>query len=387
MSTPTVKGNLRFTRLRLENWRNFTEVDVSLQKRAFLVGPNASGKSNLLDSFRFLNDVVSVGGGFQEAVRNRGGVSQLRSLSARRYPNIALQVRVGTEEEPHLWEYELRFAQDNQGRPIIKKERVVHSGVEIVSRPTPDDAEDPVRLTQTYLEQVNSNKNFRGVADFFDSTRYIHIVPQLIRDPERSVGRTDDPYGGDFLERLARTQEKTRKSRLRRITEALAFAVPQLEKLELDRDERGTPHLRGKYAHWRPQGAWQDENLFSDGTLRLFGLLWALLDGAGPLLLEEPELQLHPEVVRYLPQMFARTQRGRQGRQILLSTHSPELLRDEGIGLDEVLLLEPSREGTTVHLLEEYTEISRLLDAGIPLDEAIVPRTRPENVQLLTLFD
>ncbi len=361
---------------------------MDLQKRAFLVGPNASGKSNLLDAFRFLYEIVSVGGGFQEAVRNRGGVKQLRSLAARRYSDVAVQVRVGTEDEPGLWEYELRFTQDNQRRPIIRRERVIRADVEeIIARPSHVDEGDPIRLTQTDLEQVTANRNFREVADFFGSVRYLHIVPQLIRDPDRSVGKTNDPYGGDFLEQLARTPEKTRKSRLRRIRDALAFAVPQLKELNLVRDERGTPHLRGNYEHWRPQGAWQDENLFSDGTLRLFGLLWALLDGSGPLLLEEPELQLHPEVVTNLPQMFARIQRGRQGRQILISTHSPELLRDEGIGLDEVLLLEPRREGTNVRLLAEESEVNQLLEAGIPLDEAIVPRTRPEDVQRLALFD
>jgi len=71
---------LRFTYLRLENWRNFAEADVDLQRRVFLVGPNASGKSNFLDAFRFLYDIVSVGGGFQEAVRKRGGVSSIRCL-------------------------------------------------------------------------------------------------------------------------------------------------------------------------------------------------------------------------------------------------------------------------------------------------------------------
>ena len=76
-------------------------------------------------------------------------------------------------------------------------------------------------------------------------------------------------------------------------------------------------------------------------------MLWAVLDGTGPLLLEEPELSLHPEVVRFLPQMFARIQR-QSGRQVLVSTHSTDLLRDEGIGLDEVLLLRPGAEGTTV---------------------------------------
>jgi hypothetical protein len=77
-------------------------------------------------------------------------------------------------------------------------------------------------------------------------------------------------------------------------------------------------------------------------TLRLLGLLWVVLDGVGPLLLEEPELSLHPEVVRFIPQMFARMQR-RSGRQVMVSTHSTDLLRDEGIGLDEVLLLLPAR--------------------------------------------
>jgi predicted ATPase len=58
--------------------------------------------------------------------------------------------------------------------------------------------------------------------------------------------------------------------------------------------------------------------------LRLIGLLWAILDGIGPLLLEDPELSLHPEVVRFLPQMFAHIQ-SRTGRQILTSTHSTDL--------------------------------------------------------------
>jgi recombinational DNA repair ATPase RecF len=69
---------LRVTALHLENWKNFAHVDVDLQRRVFLVGPNASGKSNFLDVIRFLCDIVSVGGGFQEAVRKRSGVSSLR---------------------------------------------------------------------------------------------------------------------------------------------------------------------------------------------------------------------------------------------------------------------------------------------------------------------
>ena len=384
MKDTGTKG-FRVTAIHLENWRNFAHVDVELQRRAFLVGPNASGKSNFLDVIRFLHDVVSVGGGFQEAIRRRGGVSSLRCLAARRYPDLVVRVRVGADDEPSAWEYELRFSQDNRQRPIIKKERVAKNGVELLQRPLDEDKRDPERLTQTYLEQVNVNQEFREVADFFVAVRYLHIVPQLVREPDRSVGRRDDPFGGDFLEQLARTPEKTRNAWLRRIRDALRVAVPQLVELELWRDVRGTPHLRGKYEHWRPQGAWQTEERFSDGTLRLMGLLWATLAGSGPLLLEEPELSLHPDVVRFIPQMFARTQR-RTGRQILVSTHSMDLLRDEGIGLDEVLLLEPGTEGTAVSPAGSIKEIRDLLQGGLNLAELVIPRTRPARAQQLTLF-
>jgi predicted ATPase len=375
---------LHFTHVYLENWRNFTRVDVHLQRRTFLLGPNASGKSNLLDVFRFLNDIVAVGGGFQEAVRKRGGVSSLRCLAARRYSDLVISVQAG-EEIASRWGYELHFTQDNLRRPLIRRERVTRGETELLVRPDERDSGDPERLTQTYLEQVNVNKEFRELADFFSSVRYLHVVPQLVREPDRSVGRRNDPFGGDFLEQIARTPEKTQRSRLRRIRDALRVAVPQIRELELSRDVRGTPHLRGKYEHWRPQGAWQAEDQFSDGTLRLMGLLWAVLDGSGPLLLEEPELSLHPEVVRIIPQMFARIQR-RTGRQVIVSTHSSELISDDAIGLDEVLLLSPGEDGTLVRPSSEVSSVEPLVRGGLPLSEAVLPHTRPEKVEQLALF-
>jgi predicted ATPase len=379
------KASPRFTRVRLENWRNFVAAEVDLQRRVFLVGPNASGKSNFLDVFRFLHDLVSVGGGFQEALRKRGGVSSVRCLAARRYSDVAVRVSIGTDESPAEWRYELRFNQDNLRRPVIKEEVVSRRGDEILRRPDGTDRADPERLTQTYLEQVYANQAFRDIADFLASTRYLHIVPQLVREPGRSAGKVNDPFGGDFLEQIARTPQKTRNACLRRIREALTLAVPQLRELELSRDASGAPHLRGKYAHWRPKGAWQTEEHFSDGTLRLLGLLWIALAGGGPLLLEEPELNLHPEVIRYIPQMFARMQ-SRSGRQIMISTHSPDLLRDEGIGADELLLLEPQAEGTAIRPAGSYRQITALLEEGMPLVEAILPTTAPRKVQQLMHF-
>lgn len=378
---------MRFTRIHLENWRNFTRVDVPLQQRMFLVGPNASGKSNLLDALRFLRDLVRVGGGLEKAVADRGGVSRLRSLAARRYSDIVIDVHID-DSDSDGWQYRITIAQDNNSRPYLKEEKVWKAGQLILSRPDERDSEDRELLRQTHLEQINSNRNFREVAEFFNTLSYYHIVPQLIRDPERSVGRKFDPFGGDFLEQIADSPKRTQESRLRRILGALRVAVPQLEELTQYKDNRGVPHVRAKYNHWRSKGAWQTEADFSDGTLRLMGLLWALLDGYGPLILEEPELSLHAEVARHIPEMMASIQKSqkRQPRQILVSTHSSDLLSGPGIAPDEVLLLHPTNDGTKVEVAADVVEIPRLLDAGLPIGEVVMPRTRPENAERLAFF-
>lgn len=377
---------LRFTRLEITNWRNFTRASVQLGQRVFLVGPNASGKSNLLDVFRFLQEIADVGGGFQSAVEARGGVSRVRSLAARRNPIVSMSVRIGTEDSPNRWVYELAFGQQTRGRrlPQVESERVTHEGEQILDRDTT--REDQELRTQTMLEQVASNRDFREISEFLRSVRYLHILPQLIREPERATQTTDDPYGSDFLERVARTNARTKRARLRRIAEALRVAIPQLEELEEYRDEAGTPHLRGRYQHWRGKGAWQDESQFSDGTLRLLGLLWVLQDGLGTVLLEEPELSLHPEVVGRLPQLLQRVVY-RSGRQAILSTHSTDLFVDEGIALDEVLILKPEGEGTSVKKAEDVAEIQALLEGGGMLLDAILAHTRPPNAHQLALFE
>lgn len=377
---------MKFSRITLQNWRNFKQVDVSLQNRVFLIGPNASGKSNFLDAFRFLRDIATIG--LQQAVETRKGITRIRNLTAR-HPTTDIKICVElSEEETPKWKYLIALTQDNRRRPQVKEEKVWRSDQLIVNRPDEPDIQDKERLKQTHLEQTIVNQTFREIAEFFSTVHYYHLVPQLIREPERSKGIHADPYGGDFLTRIAETPKNTREARLRRIQSALKVAVPQLSQLKLEKDEQGIAHLYGNYEHWRPTGAWQTEADFSDGTLRLLGLFWSLLDGSGPVLLEEPELSLHPEIVRHIPQMMHRVQHGRKRpfRQILLSTHSSDLLRDEGIAADEVLLFIPAKEGSEVRIGAEIAEVNYLLEAGLTVAEAALPQTKPPNAMQLSLF-
>ena len=380
------------SRLKVKNWRNFLQINIPLRQRQFIVGPNAAGKSNLLDIFRFLRDIAKIdGGGFQKAIKNRGGLSKLRCLAARRDPEIIIEVDLSeTEDEEPLWSYSIGIKQETRGyrQPHLSFEKVWHKGELILNRPNSDDKKDPERLKQTFLEQINANSEFREISRYFDSINYIHLVPQLLRFSEMIQGGIieDDPFGQGFLVKVAKTPPKTQKARLAKIEEALKIAVPQLQQLRFERDEdTGQPHLAALYSHWRPNAGWQREDQFSDGTLRLIALLWSLLDSDSLLLLEEPELSLNSGIVAHLAALIYRLQRQRK-RQVLISTHSESLLSDKGIDGREVILLSPAHEGTTADIAANVADVKPLLDAGLSVGESVLPRSRPDNIGQLGLF-
>lgn len=380
-------------RLIAKNWRNFRHIDACLRERQFIVGANASGKSNLLDIFRFLRDVVKAeGGGLQKAVKDRGGVSKIRNLAARQDPEIAIEIHLADNADaPDAWRYAIGIRQEPRGyrQPFLTYERLWKAGQQILDRPDAGDESDRDRLTQTFLEQINVNADFRELVRFFQAMTYLHLVPQLLRFADSIQGRIveEDPFGQGFLERLARVTERTRRSRLQKIERALKIAVPQLDQLEFIRDEiTGRPHLQALYSHWRPNAGLQREDQFSDGTLRLMGLLWSLLDSDSVLLLEEPELSLNAGIVSQIAPFISRMQRNRRP-QVFVSTHSDALLTEQGIDGGEVLLLTAAREGTEVQIASDIDAVRTLLEAGFTVGEAVLPRTRPERAEQLSLLE
>lgn len=381
------------TRLKLLNWRNFQKVDVRLGERAFLIGPNASGKSNLLDVFRFLRDIAKSGGGLQKALSDRDGVTKIRCLAARQHPNIQIEVHLADEaDRPPTWRYAIGIKQQPRGdrKPYLTFEQVWHEEQLLLDRPDEEDKKDKLRLTETHLEQISANADFREIAQFLETILYLHLVPQLVRHPKEfsGPGISGDPFGRSFLERIAQTPEKTRKARLKTIEKALQLAVPQLKELAhvIDTQEGGVPHLEAVYEHWRPHGAKQRERDFSDGTLRLIGLLWSLLESDSLLLLEEPELSLNAGIVTRLPALIYRLQRKRK-RQVIISTHSHELLSDKGIGGEETLLLTPGSEGTCIEEAASKAEIRALLKSGLSVADAALAYTTPPEIRQMELFE
>jgi hypothetical protein len=366
---------MRFTRLHLQNWKNFSDVVVDVAERAFVVGPNAAGKSNFIDAFRFLRDIASPEGGLQRAVADRGGLDEIRFLGAPPESEIGIDVLIG--DGPDSWRYVLQCKASGDGGVVLSKEWVVLvDDIVVLDRPDSHDDLDPLRLRQTAIEQVSINFRFRFIVDFFNSIAYLPLAPELIRDRDRTRPLRGDTAGSDLLDRVMQTPRGTLSDRMRRINAILRVALPQLDRVDIESAEGGAPHLWMRFKNWRPTASAQNERQLSDGTLRLFGLLWALMEGDGPLLLEEPELSLHPGVIRHLVSLV----RTESPRQTIISTHSLDLLSDEGIAPEEVLLLEPTAEGTRVSAASSDDQLRALLEGGVPLGDAVLPGTAPPRV-------
>lgn len=386
---------MKIRQLNLKNWMNYQKLDSgNLLDRMFVIGPNASGKSNLLDALRFLRDVAlpagmkPSGGGLQKAVRDRGGLSKLRCVNARSDNQVWLEVVLEGIDKVK-WVYRLGFKGEGKAnnRFVVTEEYVEKDGVTLLNRPDDDDKNDADRLTQSHLELTTANSKFRELSHFFSETTYLHLVPQLLKFANLIGGNTieQDPFGQGFLQRVAGTGEKTRNARLRRIQKALDAVVPYFKELRFVKDDiSGLPHIEANFTHWRPTGAWQRESQFSDGTLRLIGLLWSLMDGSSLLLIEEPELSLNEEIVRHLPRLIQQVQKqSKTARQVLITTHSEALLSDRAIPAEEVIRLEPDREGTRVRPLDTQEKI--MLASGLSVGEVLLKTTKPKNVGQLEL--
>ncbi len=380
--------------IRLKNWRNFPDAEARLGPVTYVIGPNASGKSNFLEAFRFLRDVAKPeGGGLQQAIKLRDGLSKLRCLHTRQDPEVRITVcwTDGPRDDANGWTYALgiKTEEARAKRPIVSLERVTRLAdgkhTVLLDRPNEDDQKDAELLTQTWLEQKVANKGFRVLADELAGVTYLHLVPQLLKFGEDIGGRKleNDPFGQAFLERIARTRENVRQNRLDRIRNALRAAAPQFEDIEFERDVvDGRPHLRARNRQ-RPLAGWQREDQLSDGTLRMIAIFWLLMENNGLLLLEEPELSLDEDVVRALPALIDRMAGG-SNAQIVITTHSYALLDNAGIDGRWVLRVEPLAEGSAIVPPKEE-DLRLMKEDGLPPAQVLLPKAHPADAAEMAL--
>lgn len=109
-----------------------------------------------------------------------------------------------------------------------------------------------------------------------------------------------------------------------------------------------------------------------------------LQEGTSLLLIEEPELSLNHEIVKQLPGIFSKITR-KNKRQMIVSTHSQELLSDKGIAPEEAIILTSAGEGTKVEMAAADPASAKLYQSGLNLAEVALPLAAPKNAKQLSL--
>ncbi len=363
------------TRVRANNWRNFTEIDIPLKEFTYFFGANGTGKSNLLDIFCFLGDICREGiGGLQFALRKRGGLAHIRSLFnasglLKKNTTVSLDVEIsGKKKKTIAWRYKLVLKMEGQGhhRDLVAQEQIWKSGRLILNRPSSADKKDPQRLTQTYLEQSSTNINFRELVEFFSSNCCLNPFPFLLRRSSQADWESGIRIlGTNLIERIGQVQESARNFRLNTIGRMMQLIIPEFSELLFQKDEEtGKAYLEAKYTAYRQRNL-QTSEWFTDDMLRIIDFFWSLLDDLPFLMLTELEKFLPDNLLHCFPSFLIELRRLKKDKtyrimpQIVIGTNSELLLGSTGLDIESIIVLESKRTGSIARVLKEE-EIKRI---------------------------
>lgn len=358
-----MNGASFLNRVRIKNYRSIAGCDVALGPLTFLVGPNASGKSNFLDALRFVADALNTT--LDQAILNRGGMGEM----TRRAPGVE---SFGLRVELSLpgggtGHYAVQIRPTEGVGPLVREECTVHppsgpsetfdvrsgwvSGTISRLGPTP-----PGRPDRLYLMAASGLEQFAPVFDGLSRMAFYNVVPDRMRElhPRHATLLARDASNvASVLAQLALEDPFPRQ----RIQEYLAAIVPGLigvrpkalgpsETLEfLQRQSGGTPV--------QPFLA----SAMSDGTLRALGILVALFqsnDGVAraPCLvgIEEPEAAVHPAAAEVLLDAM---QEASARVQVLVTSHSADLLDSKEVETDSLLAVRADNGTTTIGPIDD----------------------------------
>lgn len=371
---------MKLTHLAVTNWRNFAHIEFDMSSRLFVIGPNSSGKTNLLGALRFLGDIGRRG--LVAASEDLGGPDRYFRSGADSASFVAT-----FDDTQNSTEFALFLRLMSVGSESTKRgsdadqESAFPMTDPLTGEPNDRYLDVQYTITAGGKKPVDGGESFpvedeaawrTKVRHILSGIRYIHPNPKKMLE---RADRYDPDHGTGFFQHAGRFSDRQLDAALDRIRPIMAAAVPEVPNLSYLRMGLGTEVVfysdtpdsgaRGVYSHEQ----------FSEGTLRLLGMLFdlAMLPlTTSIVLIEEPETFLQASVVRSMSSFLAEVAMNHDV-QMVISTHSPELIDSEVVLPNEVLMLRSQNGETTGELLSQSSEprIQAVLSADLPKSEGI----------------
>ena len=374
-----MKDSTFITRVVLKNYKSIAACDVRLQPLIFLVGRNGAGKSNFLDALRFVADALN--SSLDHAVRARGGINDVCKRSDRSITEpddfsirlefvlpdgstgyYAFQITTGLLRYEVQTE-ECKFHNENLNTSDIYfnvvKGNVKDASVKVAPAATRD---------RLYLVNASGLPEFRPVYDALSRMGFYNLNPDIIRDLQ-------DPDLGDMLiqdgSNLTSVFNQLPSDVKKNIEEYLQVILPGVQRVHVKKfGPKETLGFRQEVTGDKRPLRFLANNM-SDGTLRALGILVALFQENQETQkrvtlvgIEEPETALHPGAVAVLLDSL---RDAANKTQVIVTTHSPELLDDKHLDVESILAVEAHDGNTVIAPVDEASRSvvqDRLFTAG-----------------------
>ncbi len=371
-------------KLHVQNFKSIKDVSVEFGPLSALVGPNMSGKSNLIDVFRFLfrmvgpapgtyglpNALLSLGNGFGE-VAWKGGDSNLISISLEgdNWPSVP-------PKEGATWGYRIEIVGDRYGRVLVQDESLTLSTAEgeikLIDNSggqrkfsnsigiTLGDVGSPDRSA---LEFERTDWKGNALRDYILKWRFYSLVPSSMKSQNQSVAVSFlQEHGENFSSWLMTLQ--TRHDEFERIARVARDVFPGLERLFTQPTQQATVLAATREKHLKRTVSL---NQMSDGELVFIALLSLIYSPPelAPtfLFIEEPENYLHVRLLVTLVELLKQVQQELSHQrcpQVIMTTHSPHLV--DQFTLDELIVLEKREGATTITRPGDKEHLRKLLE-------------------------
>lgn len=332
-------------RVVLRNYKSIGHCDVSLSPLTYLVGQNGAGKSNFLDALHFVRDALA--GSLDSAINERGGLNEVRRRSSGHPTHFGIRLEFHLRDGRNGW-YAFDIGAMASSGYEVQHEECVIGGIgkgpffRITKGQLRDSSETTfpaVTADRLALVAASGFTVFRPVFDALTAMGFYNLNPKVMRELQKPQdGRLLKPVGENIASVIGHL-ERVSPDRVDTIREYLQSVVPMVHGVE--RKAIGpmeTLEFRQEMAGAKHPWKFLAQNM-SDGTLRALGVMTALLQSNvdySPTVIgiEEPETALHPAASAALREVLVHAARH---TQVLVTSHSPDLLDDRSIDADSLV--------------------------------------------------
>jgi predicted ATPase len=349
-------------RLHVKNFLSLRDIDLELTQRNVLVGPNMSGKSNLIECLAFLTRVAT--SSLRQAFIDRNGFAEIvwKGSPSEQRISMGLSCQQCTPHEPPTnYQYEISILGSQAGFVTIEKEIIVaeKEGRRFTLAELADGRGTIKHLDGREISTTTGAPNasalemsipgWQGmeVKNFISSWRFYDLIPTLMKSVNAAVEQKFLTKTGDNFSSWMMTLNTKYPEEFRRLKQAASDALPGLIEILSPPTQFATTFLLTKETHLStPVNIWR----MADGELAFLGLLSLILAPAqlsAPLVcIEGPENHLHPRLMETLVEVWSQAQSewGADSSQVIITTHSPQVV--DRMKLEDLVVLERS-EGRT----------------------------------------